>query len=290
MRNISNIFNIHTQQQNTCDVFNRFKGARLQQRCHGYVTNFLCTNYSKYSHVYPFYNHVYTLVHALKPKNEWVHINNSNHLSLPKKLVRQSFLKHFANNLTLPATLASQTYITADYAKPTFKNTLHQKQSMCIFGKPLPFKDNNATSSLGVNFDKPDLQTKDFGFNTKLNLRHNASQKSCRLMKAEWIMQDFIENAKTGTSKTLALKRSIGQIIRQADLLISTGGTSSPIQGLAITITGRISNKKKAMAQKFTRSVGRVPLSSLNQRIDYSQRCIQNKFGTVGVKIWVCYN
>ena len=66
-------------------------------------------------------------------------------------------------------------------------------------------------------------------------------------------------------------------------------GSECPIKGMRITITGRLGSRKKAMAQQISKCVGKVPLSTFRQNVDYRQGVLPTKFGLVGVKIWVCY-
>nr|YP_010733793.1 ribosomal protein S3 [Gayralia brasiliensis]YP_010733822.1 ribosomal protein S3 [Monostroma nitidum]WEG93064.1 ribosomal protein S3 [Gayralia brasiliensis]WEG93093.1 ribosomal protein S3 [Monostroma nitidum] len=61
------------------------------------------------------------------------------------------------------------------------------------------------------------------------------------------------------------------------------------IKGLRITFSGRFGGKK-GMAKTLTKSLGRVPQSTLTEKIDFAKGVVQTKTGSLGVKIWICYN
>jgi ribosomal protein S3 len=72
--------------------------------------------------------------------------------------------------------------------------------------------------------------------------------------------------------------------------IIKAYNNKCPILGLRVIMSGRLGRKKKGMAQQIRRSVGKVPLSTLSARIDYCQEVIPSSYGTIGLKVWVCYS
>ena len=84
-------------------------------------------------------------------------------------------------------------------------------------------------------------------------------------------------------------RAAMNQQINNIRILMDKMGSECPIKGMRITITGRLGSRKKAMAQQISKCVGKVPLSTFRQNVDYRQGVLPTKFGLVGVKIWVCY-
>jgi len=82
----------------------------------------------------------------------------------------------------------------------------------------------------------------------------------------------------------------MNQQINDIRILIDKMGSECPIKGMRITITGRLGSRKKAMAQQISKCVGKVPLSTFRQKVDYKQDVLSTKFGLIGIKIWICYS
>jgi len=61
------------------------------------------------------------------------------------------------------------------------------------------------------------------------------------------------------------------------------------IKGLRITFSGRMGGKK-GMAKTLTKTVGRVPLSTLREKVDFAKGVVHTKTGSLGVKVWICYH
>lgn len=66
-------------------------------------------------------------------------------------------------------------------------------------------------------------------------------------------------------------------------------GVGGPVVGVRLTLSGRLGKQKKGMAQTISRSIGRVPLSSLRSKVELSQGFVITPLGCVGLKVWVCY-
>jgi len=65
--------------------------------------------------------------------------------------------------------------------------------------------------------------------------------------------------------------------------------STSLFKGLRITISGRFGGKK-GMAKTLTKTVGKVPLSTLEEKVDFAKDQVITKNGSLGVKVWICYN
>lgn len=106
------------------------------------------------------------------------------------------------------------------------------------------------------------------------------------LVRADWILGRFVEQF---SKRKMNPRAAMNQQINDIRLLIDKMGSESPIKGMRITITGRLGSRKKAMAQQVSKCVGKVPLSTFRQKVDYKQGVLPTRFGLVGIKIWVCY-
>ena len=106
------------------------------------------------------------------------------------------------------------------------------------------------------------------------------------LVRAGWILGRLIGQL---SKKKIYARAAMNQQINNIRILMDKMGSECPIKGMRITITGRLGSRKKAMAQQISKCVGKVPLSTFRQNVDYRQGVLPTKFGLVGVKIWVCY-
>ena len=61
------------------------------------------------------------------------------------------------------------------------------------------------------------------------------------------------------------------------------------IKGLKVTLTGCMGGKKN-MSKTLTKTAGRVPTSTLLEKVDFAKGVVQTKTCSLGVKVWVCYN
>lgn len=107
------------------------------------------------------------------------------------------------------------------------------------------------------------------------------------LMCANWILNQIVLLLSNSDKKSP--RPVVNQYINDIRILIRSMGSSCPILGIRITITGRLGSQKKAMAQQISKCVGKVPLSTLRQNIGYSQNFVRTRFGVIGVSVWVCY-
>jgi Ribosomal protein S3, C-terminal domain len=109
--------------------------------------------------------------------------------------------------------------------------------------------------------------------------------QSANIMHAHWVLQDLVEQLNTRRSP----RGIINALVRNAGTFLRSMGSVSPVLGLRVVATGRLGSQKKGMAQQIIKSVGKVPLSSLRQKIDYAQGFVSTRRGLIGLKVWVCY-
>ena len=107
------------------------------------------------------------------------------------------------------------------------------------------------------------------------------------LMCANWILNQIVLLLSNSDKKSP--RPVVNQYINDIRILMRSMGSSCPILGIRITITGRLGSQKKAMAQQISKCVGKVPLSTLRQNVGYSQGFVRTRFGVIGVSIWICY-
>jgi hypothetical protein len=106
-------------------------------------------------------------------------------------------------------------------------------------------------------------------------------------MRADWVLEKLIREF--GQSEKKSPRPIINQYINNVRMLMMSMGSLCPVKGLRIVITGRLGSRKKAMAQQISKCIGKVPLNTLRQNIDYSQDFLTTRFGVMGIKVWVCY-
>lgn len=176
-----------------------------------------------------------------------------------------------------------------------FKNRLVSKGPFMISGEdpykitqskkenqlPLPSAFAEATANAKVEHAK---KTKKVG-GPKQILFHRFYASN--LMCANWVLNQIV--GLLSKSEKKSPRPVVNQYINDIRILIRSMGSSTPILGIRITITGRLGSQKKAMAQQITKCVGKVPLSTLRQNIDNSQGFVRTRFGVIGVSVWVCY-
>nr|YP_010003067.1 ribosomal protein S3 [Ulva sp. TM637]AZP40091.1 ribosomal protein S3 [Ulva sp. TM637] len=107
------------------------------------------------------------------------------------------------------------------------------------------------------------------------------------LMCANWILNQIVQLLSNSDKKSP--RPVVNQYINDIRILIRSMGSSCPVLGIRIAITGRLGSQKKAMAQQISKCVGKVPLSTLRQNVGYSQSFVRTRFGVIGVSVWVCY-
>lgn len=85
------------------------------------------------------------------------------------------------------------------------------------------------------------------------------------------------------------VKAVIHEFIRDVKTLFRLWRSASALKGVKVVVKGRLGRKKKALAQHAHFSAGVVPLSTVQAKIDFDQRVIKTRFGSLGLKLWLCY-
>lgn len=106
-----------------------------------------------------------------------------------------------------------------------------------------------------------------------------------KIMCPDWILETLIEQVKDRRNP----RAVINQFLSNAHVVMRNLGCGSPVIGVQICASGRLSSRKKAMAQKIVRSIGTIPQSTLRRKVSYSQGFVPTRIGLLGIKIWVCY-
>lgn len=161
-----------------------------------------------------------------------------------------------------------------------FKNWLVSREPFMISRKDV-YKIIQSTKQNRFPLPEP-KDTKKVGTQILFH-RFSASNLMC----ANWILNQIIGLLSNSDKKSP--RPVLNQYINDIRILIRSMGSSAPILGIRITITGRLGSQKKAMAQQISKCVGKVPLSTLRHNIDISQGFVRTRFGIIGVSVWVCY-
>lgn len=171
--------------------------------------------------------------------------------------------------------------------KSVWKLTRHSR------GKP----EGSSTTPVRPPIEKSQSNRK-FGF---LKKEFSATQADCRMtgfLTAGWLLETIRDELGAGGNSNI--KRVLNKIfllthslyLNAPSALRGTRGEQhpvSPIKGLRLTFSGRFGGKK-GMAKTLTRTTGRVPLSTLTEKVDFAKDVIHTKIGSLGVKVWICYS
>ncbi len=84
-----------------------------------------------------------------------------------------------------------------------------------------------------------------------------------------------------GIAEQLAKRASFGRVIKRAIEATMSAGA----KGVKIRIKGRLGGAE--MARKISDSRGKVPLQTLDARIDYALAEAKTNAGIIGVKVWI---
>lgn len=119
----------------------------------------------------------------------------------------------------------------------------------------------------------------------KINTFEIGKEQHPELMSADWMLQNVVQQLNNKRSPRAA----INNLIRIAGAFMTNLGSKCPLLGLRVVATGRLGSQKKAMSQQIIKSIGKVPLTTLDQKIDYAQHFVSTRRGLIGLKIWICY-
>lgn len=197
---------------------------------------------------------------------------------------------------------------------PEFQKQMLQKSFRQTYGRNLPYGCNIYTfaalrmksntcvkpslysSRLSLGTKKPGLRMKETyhldslhsGLEKASVFNHTQgmlSQNLGHLLCANWILNYILEHLKYRGN----VRGVLNNVLRDVERCMHKQQSLCIIRGLRLVATGRLGKRKKAMSQQISRAVGKVPLSNLSAKVDYSARTANTKLGCVGLKVWVCY-
>jgi Ribosomal protein S3, C-terminal domain len=194
-----------------------------------------------------------------------------------KKLMHSGFKKSFGQHLPLKADL--KLGLAVCDADQDYGRQSHRAYSPKI-------KDAlNLNGFKGAySYKQPKLRP-ELKINPRYFLKNALVRSGLQLLSAAWLLQ----NLKEQLSSKRGARAVLNSFMRDfSKLMVAMPGTC-PILGVRLLATGRLGKRKKAMAQQISRSVGKVPLSSLRRPVDYAQSFVTTPLGSVGLKVWICY-
>jgi len=207
-----------------------------------------------------------------------------------KKLCRAAFKQNFG--LKLPAAADITMAMALFNSTPRFKSANYNgvKHQTHFIHTVVPTPRNNQSKCHFYASRKLNQAT----FEPTRPLETNIALKSrfktmwtcsgLQLLSAAWACDQLIQSLNQRRNPKVTLNR----FIRDVKALMNQWQSACPLKGLRVTATGRFSKRKKNMAQQISLSTGKVPLSTLKEKIDYSQGFVKTKLGTVGLKVWLC--
>lgn len=101
---------------------------------------------------------------------------------------------------------------------------------------------------------------------------------------------NVVESKKGDLSAKLVSENIAGQLIRRypfrraVDQAMERTMQSGAL-GIKVEIGGRLGGLERARTEKKSR--GEVPVSTIDENIDYALTLAETKFGTIGIKVWI---
>lgn len=212
-------------------------------------------------------------------------------LEFEKKVCRAGFRKNFGRYLPSPATL--EMHLGLLDVNPSLNSSRWSKTNKSAPLKMAPLSathDYDSTRAYPTVCFKNStvLKTRPIGLgrgshheNMDKRLLHSGIQ----LMSADWILEGLTQQIQNQRS----VRAVIHELIRDAEILLNSLRSTSPVMGVRITASGRLGKQKKGMAQLQSLSIGKVPLGTFSRKVDYSQGFALTKRGLVGLKVWVAF-
>lgn len=201
-----------------------------------------------------------------------------------KKLCRKAFKQNFG--LKLPAAADITMAMALFNRTPRFKSANYngvKRQTNLI---DTPRDESKCHFYAHRKVDHRSLETNalpNVALKSRFKLMWTCS--GLQLLSAAWACDQLIKSLDKRRNPKVTLNR----FVRDVKALMNQWQSACPLKGLRITATGRFSKRKKNMAQQISLSTGKVPLSTLKEKIDYSQGFVKTKLGTVGLKVWLCF-
>ena len=116
-------------------------------------------------------------------------------------------------------------------------------------------------------------------YKLEMNLR-------CFKVKNDWQYAQYLADELIYfLQKRVPFRRLKNKLIKQLSSI-------SHIRGVRITCSGRVGGKSKKAQRAKTECIkaGQTSLQVFSRKIDFSSRTAFTSFGSVGVKVWICYN
>jgi len=120
---------------------------------------------------------------------------------------------------------------------------------------------------------------------SKPKLHLKSKSETMVVLNVHWAAEQLVRTIKQKHN----VKGVINGFIRDVKTLFRLWRSSSALKGVKVVVKGRLGRKKKALAQYAQFSAGVVPLSTVRAKIDFDQRVINTRFGSLGLKLWLCY-
>lgn len=146
--------------------------------------------------------------------------------------------------------------------------------------------NKNLLSNIYSNFNALDFKYKNYLESCLSNFYNLETDLYPFKVKNDWQHANFLaDEIVYFLEKRITFRRLKSKILRQLSKI-------SAIRGVRITCSGRVGGKsKKAQRAKIECiKYGQTSLQVFSSKIDFSVKTAFTSFGSVGVKVWVCYN
>lgn len=202
-------------------------------------------------------------------QNHWALVS----AEFQKQVLKKSFRDNYGISLPLPCEV--HTYSVSP---------LESRSSFKAGARDKVLNLGLKNTALNLNSRSKTLPKHDHEYSSSVqSLLH---QDLGHLLCARWIVDYAVAQLELRDN----IRGMINNLLRDVTVVMHKQQNQCVIRGLRVVATGRLGKRKKAMAQQLSRSVGKVPLSHLDAKVDYCSRSITTKLGSVGLKVWVCYN
>lgn len=213
-----------------------------------------------------------------------------------KKTCRAGFRKIFGHHLPSPGVLEMNFGLldinpTHESSRWRKKNKSAPKQMASINAiatNPELRKPNPLTAHLCLKNTYADLRDSvsgGFASPARKTMCKSLLHSGVQLMSSDWILEGLVQQIQNKRS----VRAVMYELIRDAEAVFNSLRSACPVLGVRIMASGRLGKTKKGMAKHLSLSIGKVPLGSFNQKVDYSQGFALTKYGAVGLKVWVAF-
>lgn len=208
----------------------------------------------------------------------------SNHQKQQGYLIQQKVNLELSNNLSL-------LFLQNLFIYKAFKLYLKKQNQTNLYKNQLP----NVLQNTSVLF--PIRQNRKIVFNTLDSKYKNYLENSLSSLyklelnlipfkvKNDWQHANFLaEEIVYFLQKRVPFRRIKNKLLKQLSKI-------STIRGVRITCSGRVGGKSKKAQRAKTEcfKYGQTSLQVFSSKIDFSSKTAFTSFGSVGVKVWICY-